>query len=106
MGVHIVKAYKINPKNGAVNMDLGLLTAERGNLVKAEKHLRTALEEPNTMPQSAYNLAVIVGAKDPEEAVRLCRRALAAVPGNQRYQQTLQYYMRESARMKDNASDN
>ncbi len=90
---YLQKAYELEPKNVAVNMNMGLLMAERGDMIVAEKHLRVAVADCNSMPQAAYNLAVIVGEKNPAEAVELCKKAMEAVPGNQKYQQALMYYM-------------
>ena len=94
---YLQKAYELEPKNAAVNMNLGLLLAERGDTAQAEKHLREAFLDSRTMPQAAYNLAVIIGTKDPAEAAKLCRRALKAVPGDRKYQQALTYYMSQVA---------
>lgn len=95
---YLLKAYELAPTHSAVNMNLGLLFAERNNLVKANMHLRLALVDKNTMPQAAYNLAVLVGGEDPSEAVDLCERAVNAAPGNRQYQQALEYYKRKAAK--------
>jgi len=98
---YLKAAYRLEPNNAAVNMNLGLLFAERGDLVKAEDYLRVALENESTMPQAAYNLAVIVGEENPEQAVALCRRALQVEPGNGKYQQALMYYMGKNGQHHD-----
>ncbi|MBL7115203.1 MAG: ammonia-forming cytochrome c nitrite reductase subunit c552 [Kiritimatiellae bacterium] len=89
-------AHKLEPDNAGVNFNLGLALAERGDVKAAEKHLRTALKDESTKGQAAYNLAVIVGADDPERAARLSRIAADSQPHNPRNAYTLAYYLIES----------
>ncbi|OVE74135.1 hypothetical protein BVX94_01460 [bacterium B17] len=89
---YLRKAYSVDPDNGTINFNLGLLMAERKDMISAEKHLRKALKDNSVMPQAAYNLAVIVGARNPAEAATLCEKALKATPGNEKYKQAMKYY--------------
>ncbi|MCL1920473.1 MAG: tetratricopeptide repeat protein [Kiritimatiellaeota bacterium] len=85
-------ALRAAPRNGAANLNLGLALAETGDTAQAEAHLRTALADPDCRAQAAYNLAVLIGPRDPAAAADLCRTALELEPGNPRYQEALEYF--------------
>jgi len=91
---YLKTAWQASPENGAVNLNMGLALAESGDAAGALSHLRTAMKDPLCRAQAAYNSAVLVGAKNPAEAVELCRTALESEPGNARYAETLEYYRR------------
>jgi len=93
---YLLKAHPIEPDNAAVNLNLGLALAERGDAAGAEKHLRLAVKRPGSRGQAAYNLAVLVASRDKRETVKLCRQATAAEPDNPRYAYTLAYYLAET----------
>lgn len=90
---YLLKAHRLEPDSGAVNLNLGLGLAEKGDGAGAEKHLRLAIKMQESRGQAAYNLAVLVAPKDKREAVRLCRLAMTTVPDNPRYAYTLAYYL-------------
>jgi thioredoxin-like negative regulator of GroEL len=94
---YLQTAWKASPENGAVNLNLGLALAEANDLARAERHLRTAMKDPQCRAQAAYNCAVIVGARNPSEAADLCRVAVESEPGNAKYAETLDYYRRAAA---------
>ncbi|MBT3380332.1 MAG: tetratricopeptide repeat protein [Lentisphaerae bacterium] len=87
------KAHQAAPEHGAVNFNLGLALAEKGDKKGAEKHLRLAVKVEDTRAQAAYNLAVLVAGRDENEAIRLCRIAAKSDPGNARYAYTLAFYL-------------
>jgi tetratricopeptide (TPR) repeat protein len=87
------KAIGIDPGNAAAHFDLGLLLAETGRPADAEASLRRSLAlDPNNAP-AAFNLAVLVSGTRRAEAIRWCRRAVEADPGQGRYVYTLAFYL-------------
>jgi len=94
---YLKKAYQVEPKHSAVNLNLGLALAEKGDTAGAEKHLRLAVKTPESRGQAAFNLAVLVAARDRKEAVRLCRLATRNAPDNPRYAYTLAYYLAQES---------
>jgi Tfp pilus assembly protein PilF len=86
-------AWRSAPEHGAVNLNLGLALAEAKDFAGAERHLRTAMKDPQCRAQAAFNCAVLVGGRSPSEAAELCRVAVDAEPGNARYAEALTYYL-------------
>jgi len=93
---YLQTAWKASPENGAVNLNLGLALAEANDPDGAERHLLVAMKDAQCRAQAAYNCAVLVGARNPSEAVKLCRTAVESEPGNAKYAETLEYYRRAS----------
>jgi len=83
------------PKHGAVNLNLGLALAEAGDPRQAERHLRTAMDDPACRAQAAYNLAVLTGPRDPAAAAGLIREAITCEPDNPRYRDALEYFLKQ-----------
>jgi Flp pilus assembly protein TadD len=71
---------------------LGLLLAEKGQQGEAVNELRKSLELDGSNPAAAFNLAVLVGKKNPAEALALCRKASALDPENPKYRSAVEYY--------------
>lgn len=87
------RAIGIDPGNAAAHFNLGLLLAEMGRPADAEASLRRSLAlDPKNAP-AAFNLAVLVSGTRREEAIRWCRRAVEADPGEGRYVYTLAFYL-------------
>jgi tetratricopeptide (TPR) repeat protein len=87
------RAIKTEPANSAALYNLGLLLAENNRLPDAENALRRALDADPNNAAAAYNLCVIVSRGRPDEAIGLCRRAVASAPGDPKYSYTLAYYL-------------
>jgi tetratricopeptide (TPR) repeat protein len=86
-------AIGIDPGNAAAHFNLGLLLAETGRRADAEASLRRSLAlDPKNAP-AAFNLAVLVSGTRRAEAIRWCRRAVEADPGEGRYVYTLAFYL-------------
>lgn len=66
--------------NPAVQFNLGLLLAEAGRKPEDELALHAALQADSKLAPAAYNLAILVSARDINEAIILCRQAIAASP--------------------------
>jgi len=90
---YLQAAYRHLPEHPAVNLNLGLALAEAKQLPDAEKHLRVALKSAETRAQAAYNLAVLVAARNPTEAIELCGVAVKADPQNPRNAWTQAFYL-------------
>jgi tetratricopeptide (TPR) repeat protein len=87
------KAIGIDPGNAAAHFNLGLLLAETGRRADAEASLRRSLAlDPKNAP-AAFNLAVLLSGTRRAEAIRWCRRAVEADPGQGRYVYTLAFYL-------------
>jgi len=84
------------PHVASISFNLGLLLAELGRPEEAERQLRAALEDDSRMAPAAYNLAVLVGAQRPAEAVPLARRAAELRPEDVRYVWTLGLFQAQS----------
>ena len=91
---YLKAGWKASPEHGAVNLNLGLALAETGDISGAERHLRIAMKDPLCRAQAAFNCAILTGRNDPAEAVKLCRIAIECAPGNRRYMETLEYYLK------------
>ena len=94
------KALAIDPNNGAVNFNLGLALAEQQDLAGAEQCLLTAAQSSPPMPEAAYNLGVLISAKDPEDGIAWLRKAVAEDPTSGKYAYTLAFYLNQSGNVK------
>jgi tetratricopeptide (TPR) repeat protein len=90
---YLEKAHNIDPENGGVNFNLGLVLAEIKDMEGAEKHLRLAMKDRRLKAQSAYNLAIIVAKRNTEEAIYLSSIAASEAPDNPRYAYTYAFYL-------------
>ncbi len=81
-----------HPEHGTVHLSLGLALAEAGDSGGAGTALRIAMKDPVCAAQAAFNCAVLVGQRNPKEAVELIRFALARDPSNLRHQEVLRDY--------------
>ncbi len=91
------RARKVEPGDGAVNLNLGLALAEQGDVPGAIDCLDVALKDRSCRAQAAFNCAVLYGDRNLDEAVRLSRIAVQEQPDNQRYKDTLEYYKQRKA---------
>ena len=89
---YLKQAQKVEPEDGAVNMNLGLALAESGDREGALKCLRTAMKDRGCRAQSAFNLAVMIGDSDLDKAVKLARIAAETQPDNKQYTDAFRYY--------------
>ncbi|HOM99188.1 MAG TPA: tetratricopeptide repeat protein [Acidobacteriota bacterium] len=80
------------PEDAALHFNLGLWLAETGRGAEAEQHLRRAWES-GRLAAAAYNLAVLLGEQQRDEALIWARRAAASDPGSPRYRYTLGFYL-------------
>jgi len=87
------RAIQADPANSLALFNLGLLLAEKNRLREAEQALRRTLEVDPANAAAAYNLCVILSESGLEEAIGLCRRAVASEPGNPKYAYTLAFYL-------------
>lgn len=63
-----------------------------GKKREAETTLRAALTADPELAPAAYNLAVLVGERDPAQAADLCRRAARRTPEEPKYAFSQAYY--------------
>ncbi len=59
---------------------------------EAEKELRNTLQMDGVNAGVAYNLAVLIGNKNPREALALCRKAPERSPEDPKYSNAVAYY--------------
>lgn len=69
---------KYDPKNQYAFYNLALIDAAAGNYGLAEEKYRAALETDPAYEPALFNLAILRTSRDPEEAIALYRRAVAA----------------------------
>jgi tetratricopeptide (TPR) repeat protein len=86
---------KYEPDNAAANFNLGLLRGEQKRLPEAEAALRKALKADPQMHQAAYNLGVLLGDKNLDQAVEWCEKAHQLRPNEAKYAHTLAFYERQ-----------
>jgi len=79
------KALGITPASAEANFNLGLLLAEKRDLVGAEKHLRAAVKAAPKMADAAYNLSVLLSANRMPEALVWARKAADVRPDSAKY---------------------
>ena len=96
---YLQAAHKVQPTDATVNFNLGLALAEKQDMAGAEKHLRLALKDTGRRGRAAYNLAVMVAERDPDEAVRLCAIAVQDAPDDPRNAYTYAFYLRKAGRV-------
>jgi tetratricopeptide (TPR) repeat protein len=70
-------------------------------MAKAKKHLLAALKSDPNMAEAAYNLGVLAGEKNPEEAVRYCQKAHDLFPLDPKYAYTLAFYLHKKGNTTD-----
>ena len=87
------RAIAVEPEEPSAHFNLGLLLAETGHPEDAEKELRKTLELDGSDAAAAYDLAVLVGKRDPREALALCEKAAALNPENPKYTKAVEYYL-------------
>jgi tetratricopeptide (TPR) repeat protein len=85
---------KYEPDNAAANFNLGLLRGEQKRLPEAETALRKALKADPQMHQAAYNLGVLLGDKNLDQAIEWCEKAHQLRPNESKYAHTLAFYER------------
>ena len=69
--------------------------AEQGQLQEAEQALRTALKADPQMAAAAFNLGVLLGEKNLDEAIAWCQKAHELRPADPKYAHTLAFYRRK-----------
>lgn len=75
-------ALQIDPSNGLAWQNIGTVQLRRGDTRSAESSLRRALAIDDTLPGAHTTLGVVLsGAKRPEEAIVLWKRAVDLDPG-------------------------
>ena len=89
----LIEALRLAPNDGPAHFNLGLVMAERKDTVAAEKHLRAALASNPAMAEAAYNLSLLLGEADLNEAVAWSRKASQLRPDNPRYAYTLALFL-------------
>jgi len=94
---YLRQAQSVAPEDGAVNLNLGLALAEKGDRDGALKALRTAMKDQGCRAQAAFNCAVLIGDSDLEKAVQMARIAAEAQPASRQYAEALQYYQSRKA---------
>ncbi|MDA3926308.1 MAG: HEAT repeat domain-containing protein [Kiritimatiellae bacterium] len=94
---YLRQAHSAEPEDGAVNMNLGLALAEKGDREGSMKCLRAALKDQSCRPQAAFNLAVMIGESNLDKAVNLARIAAEAQPANKQYTDAYLYYRNRKA---------
>ena len=62
---------------------------------EAEQALRTALKTDPQMAAAAYNLGVMLGEKNLDEAIAWCRKAHELRPADPKYAHTLAFYQQQ-----------
>lgn len=90
---YLQQAQRAEPDDGAVNMNLGLALAEKGDREGALGCLRVAMKDPACRAQAAFNCAVLVGESDLDKAIQFARIAAEAQPPNRQYIEALQFYL-------------
>jgi len=93
------RALSIDPDSPEANFNMGLLKAEQNDYAGAERHLRTALKTDPTFPEAAYNLGILLSKNNPDEAVRLCRKAHELRPRDAKYAYTLAFYLQQKGEL-------
>ena len=93
------RALSIDPESPEANFNMGLLKAEQNDYAGAERHLRTALKTDPTFPEAAYNLGILLSKNNPDEAVRLCRKAHELRPRDAKYAYTLAFYLQQKGEL-------
>jgi len=94
---YLRQAQRVEPEDGAVNMNLGLALAEKGDREGALKCLRIAIKDQGCRAQAAFNCAVLIGDSDLDKAIQFARIAAEAQPANRQYIEALQYYQKRKA---------
>ncbi|MFA9390278.1 MAG: ammonia-forming cytochrome c nitrite reductase subunit c552 [Prolixibacteraceae bacterium] len=92
------KALLEDPMNEAANFNYGLLMAEVKNMDAADKALRKVLQVNNKNAAAAYNLAIIVSAKNPDEAIQFSKNAMEAAPDQPKYGYTYAFFLNQSGK--------
>jgi tetratricopeptide (TPR) repeat protein len=90
------QALRLDPDNSAVNLNYGLLLAEKQRFEEARSHLKHAFKNDSTLSQAAYNLAILSAQTDLDEAETYISKAYAIEPGNPDYAYTYAYYAFEN----------
>jgi tetratricopeptide (TPR) repeat protein len=86
------QALRLDPNNSAVNLNYGLLLAEKQRFEEAKSHLLRAFENDTTLSQAAYNLAILSAQTDMSKAEEYISRAYAINSDNPSYGYTYAYY--------------
>jgi cytochrome c-type biogenesis protein CcmH/NrfG len=92
---------EVDPQNIAVNLNYGLLMAEQKKFVEAEKGFRSVLQADKNNPTALYNLSIIVSSRDLNEACKLSRQAMQAVPDDPKYAFTHAYFLNGNQQKKE-----
>ena len=87
------QAIVIEPNNVAAHLNLALLYGEMGKREQAQAEFRKTLQLDPTSAVAAYNLCVLLAENNPDESIRLGRKALKLQPDNARYAYTLAFYL-------------
>jgi len=88
----LLRALRIEPNNASINLNYGLLLAERQQYEEAKKHLILALESDSTLSQAAYNLAVLSAQSNLQEALHYITVAYRLEPDNPKYGYAYAHY--------------
>jgi tetratricopeptide (TPR) repeat protein len=83
------------PDNAAVNLNMGLLKAEKGDTKGAEEYLKAALRYDPLMAQAAHNLCIILSKDRLGEAVEYCRKASGLRPDDPKYGYSLAFFLNQ-----------
>ena len=86
------RAIAADPKEAAAHFNLGVLFAETAHHDEAEKELRTAVQLDGSNASAAYDLAILVGNKNPAESLALCKKAAALDRENPKYRNAVAFY--------------
>lgn len=79
---HYDEVLKYDPSNKYAYYNLALIDEAGGNYGLAEEKYRAALEDDEMYEPALFNLAILRTGPDPEEAVELYQRAVAANAGD------------------------
>jgi len=95
------QAYQLEPDNPAINLNYGLLLAEKQRFEEAKKHLLQALNSDSTLSQAAYNLAILYAQTNLQMAEEYISKAYELDPENARYGYTYAYYTFQNGRYQE-----